>query len=164
MVYTLQQRIVKGEPRAVATANGDKFYMPNKPCPLGHQSLRYTKYGQCLDCLKIYKDKYRTTEKGKAKDREYAKNYEWKGKQNARLNLYGITQNEYDAFVSKQNGKCAICKIPLDMGKRTCIDHCHSSNKVRDILCWSCNVGLGHFKDDPELLSQAAIYCKAIKT
>lgn len=160
MVYTLEQRIIKGEPRAVAKANGQKFYMPSKPCPQGHQSLRYTKYGQCLDCLKISKEKYRATEKGKAKDKEYSKNYEWKGKQNARLNLYGITQEEYEAFLLKQNNKCAICKCELDMGKRTCIDHCHNSKKVRGILCWSCNVGLGHFKDNPNLLKQAAIYCE----
>lgn len=159
MAYTLQQRAAKGEPRALAIINGHETYIPKEPCPKGHQTARYTKYAQCLDCLKIAKEAYRATEKGKAKDKEYAKNYEWKGKQNARLKLYGITQKEYDDFILKQNGKCAICKVSLDMGKRTCIDHCHNSKKVRGILCWSCNVGLGHFKDSPELLKQAAFYC-----
>jgi hypothetical protein len=162
MAYNLEKAAAKGNPRAIAKINGHDKYMPNRPCPKGHQSLRYAKYGQCLDCLKISKEKYRATEKGKAKDKEYSKNYERKGKQNARLNLYGITQEEYDALILKQNSKCAICKIGLDMGKRTCIDHCHNSKKVRGILCWSCNVGLGHFKDNPELLNQAALYCAEI--
>lgn len=160
MVYTLEQRIAKGEPKSIALVKGEKFYMPDKPCPQGHQSLRYTKYGQCLDCLKIAKEAYRNTEKGKAKDREYAKNYEWKGKEKARLRTYGITQQEYDALILKQNGNCAICKLDLDMGKRTCIDHCHETNKVRGILCWTCNVGLGHLKHNPEFLRQAALYCE----
>lgn len=162
MVYTLEQRVAKGEPRALAKVSNEKFYMPDKPCPQGHRTLRYTKYGQCLDCLKIFKEAYRATEKGRNKDKEYSKNYEWKGKQNARLRNYGITQEEYDAFILKQNGKCAICKIGLDMGKRTCIDHCHNSKRVRGILCWSCNVGIGHFKDNPDLLREAALYCSDV--
>jgi len=160
MAYSFGKAVAKGSPRAVAKFLGHAKYMPDKPCPKGHQTLRYAKYGQCLDCLKISKEAYRATEKGKAKDREYAKNYEWKGKQDARLRLYGITQEQYEALILKQNGKCAICEIGLDMGKRTCIDHCHNSKKVRGILCWSCNTAIGHFKDSPAILRRAALYCE----
>lgn len=39
-------------------------------------------------------------------------------------------------------------------------DHCHKTFKVRGKLCNNCNLGLGHFKDDPLLLEFAQIYLK----
>lgn len=40
----------------------------------------------------------------------------------------------------------------------TAIDHDHESGDVRGHLCFHCNVGLGHFKDRPDLLRKAATY------
>jgi hypothetical protein len=56
----------------------------------------------------------------------------------------------------KQEGKCLICK---KTGKLV-VDHCHSTKKVRGLLCNNCNVGLGAFKDNCEFLSDAVIYLK----
>lgn len=54
-------------------------------------------------------------------------------------------------------GKCEICNDPSNL----VIDHCHNSKDVRGILCWSCNVALGHFKDSEERLTSALKYlCK----
>ena len=158
MVYTLEHRIAKGEPRALARANGDKTYI-GVDCPKNHGGLRYTKYGQCIECIKDAKSKYRETDKGKATEAKYQETYGKENRQKLKLNLYKISVAEFNEILFKQNSKCAICKNDLDMGKKTCIDHCHNSKKVRGILCWSCNVGLGHFKDSPELLKQAAVYC-----
>lgn len=38
------------------------------------------------------------------------------------------------------------------------IDHCHKTGKIRGRLCRHCNVGLGHFNDDPHLLFKAVDY------
>jgi hypothetical protein len=38
------------------------------------------------------------------------------------------------------------------------LDHDHLSGKFRGYLCMNCNLGLGKFMDDPEILSQAISY------
>ena len=60
-----------------------------------------------------------------------------------------------------QNEKCGICGCGLDDSAHA--DHDHSSGKIRGLLCFKCNVGLGHFKDDIRLLSAAAEYLERWK-
>lgn len=57
-------------------------------------------------------------------------------------------------------GVCTICG---NNGPNLSIDHDHKSNQVRGLLCMNCNIGIGHFKDDPELLEFARIYLLAAK-
>ena len=73
--------------------------------------------------------------------------------------FYGITQREYEIILEKQDGKCAICLVSSDdYGKRFHVDHCHTTNKVRGLLCSSCNTGVGMFKDNSDILTKAAQY------
>lgn len=51
--------------------------------------------------------------------------------------------------------KCAICNTTTD---KLVVDHCHKTNKVRGVLCNSCNLGLGKFKDSVKLLEAATLY------
>lgn|SRR6185503_1738343 len=68
---------------------------------------------------------------------------------------YNITLEEHTAMWNAQKGKCAICgKNSPRMG----LDHDHATGKAREILCHFCNVGLGFFKDRPELLKRAISY------
>jgi hypothetical protein len=67
-------------------------------------------------------------------------------------------QKVYQAFLySRQNGKCAICKDDLDPN-RMCRDHDHGDGRVRGLLCYACNVGLGMFRDDPARLRNALMH------
>lgn len=54
---------------------------------------------------------------------------------------YHITQIEYDSILKEQGGVCAICKT-LGTSRGLCVDHCHTSGKVRGILCHTCNLKL----------------------
>lgn len=72
-------------------------------------------------------------------------------------NKYGITLEDYKCMFEAQDGVCAICE-ESEEGRLLAVDHCHETNKVRGLLCGSCNRALGLFKDDPILLSRAKEY------
>lgn len=114
------------------------FWKANKG-KLGYQS-------QCKDCQRsyrqskreLYTDLYRT---GNLKRK------------------YNISTEEYDLLLIKQDYKCAICeRITNEDGRRLAVDHDHATDRVRGILCISCNRGIGFLQDDPELLVRASDY------
>lgn len=57
-------------------------------------------------------------------------------------------------MVLKQGGRCAVCGEE----KKLHVDHCHDTGKVRGMLCFACNTGIGKLKDDPDLLLAAHRY------
>lgn len=59
---------------------------------------------------------------------------------------YGIVPEEYDAILQSQGGVCAICKRVNSLG-RLHIDHCHTTGRVRGLLCHNCNKAIGHLKE-----------------
>ena len=79
---------------------------------------------------------------------------------------YGLTIEGYDTILKNQNGCCAICgtskNIRIVSGKEQhthlVVDHCHITGKVRGLLCYTCNVGLGMFRDNTEYLKTAIEY------
>jgi len=73
------------------------------------------------------------------------------------FNKFGITEEDYKLLLEKQDGKCSICKVVLE-NKYPNIDHCHTTGKVRGILCNCCNRGLGYFKDNEDIMYSAIIY------
>lgn len=63
---------------------------------------------------------------------------------------YGISVEEYDAYLATP---CSICGSSSEV-----LDHNHKTNEVRDSLCHSCNRALGLFKDNPERILSAYNY------
>jgi hypothetical protein len=67
---------------------------------------------------------------------------------------YGITAEEADLMLENQGGVCAICRA----APAAHVDHDHSTGRVRALLCFNCNGGLGQFRDDPAVLQAAVFY------
>lgn len=84
------------------------------------------------------------------------------GQKRCRLAKYGLTKDDFNALLEKQNGGCAICGATSGgkrhENERLHVDHCHTTGVVRGLLCTECNTSLGKFKDSPELLRKAAMY------
>jgi hypothetical protein len=84
---------------------------------------------------------------------------------------YGLTPEAYAEMLQAQNGLCAICALPqAECVSSFHIDHVHlpgevrkisrTKGKIRGLLCNECNLGLGKFKDNPEVLEKAAYYLR----
>ncbi len=80
------------------------------------------------------------------------------------------TVDDYYKMHDLQDGKCAICKEVETRQSRTAgkicalaIDHNHTTGAIRELLCHSCNTGIGKFKDNIDLLEKAILYLKKHK-
>ena len=75
---------------------------------------------------------------------------------------YDISLEEYDQMVELQGGKCALCPATTPGGKHDnenwFVDHDHVTGKVRELLCFDCNIVLGIIKDSPEHLGRMITY------
>ena len=72
---------------------------------------------------------------------------------------YGISLQDYNDMFATQEGCCSICgRHQVEFKKSLHVDHCHDTGKVRELLCQSCNTGIGSLQDDPELLRVAIEY------
>lgn len=97
------------------------------------------------------------------KKRYYELNKEQKRRSDLR-NKFKMTLEEYNIILESQNFVCAICHQPETAKgnngniKPLAVDHCHSTGKIRGLLCMFCNTGLGKFKDDVVSLQSAVDY------
>lgn len=69
---------------------------------------------------------------------------------------WGISKSEVERFIeAKASEECIICGLPAQA-----VDHDHITKRIRGSLCHRCNMGLGQFRDNPELLELAAMYLR----
>lgn len=76
------------------------------------------------------------------------------------IRKYGVDLATYRRMLVAQDGRCAICGAPEKEQHHEVfhVDHCHTTGRVRGLLCRGCNHVLGHLKDDPDLLRRAIGY------
>ena len=71
--------------------------------------------------------------------------------------LYNITLEQWNEMFKAQDGLCAIRR---EKSARH-VDHCHSTNKVRGLLCGTCNTGIGHLRESKAIMLSAISYLEA---
>jgi len=120
-------------------------------------------------------------DRGCARGRRYTckqcSNAKWRGKVDPGARgrylkkKYGITLDDYQKLIFKQNGVCAICQEPGEPRKgghraKDCtplyIDHSHVDGSVRGLLCHKCNVAIGLLRDDPSRIDRASAYVRGM--
>lgn len=73
--------------------------------------------------------------------------------------FYGLSSEDYANLLLAQGGQCAICHADQPGGRHGWnVDHDHKTGRVRGLLCRACNMSLGGFKDDVEILLSAVRY------
>lgn len=169
-------KIEKACSRCGTTKKIEEFYK-HKTCLDGHR-------GACKKCMNKEKNNWKKTPKGieytrkfkkiwnkteegrKCKKRSFEKWRKTAHGQNMERNYnlkkaYNITLEDYDQMLESQNGACKICG-KVDPGrissKRLAVDHDHTTGKVRGILCFRCNMGLGCFNDNIEIIKKVINY------
>lgn len=118
---------------------------------------------RCKECAAELHAKWRKDNLGHSAEymREWRANNLERSKEIDRKKTYGVPYGWYAEQLAAQNGKCAICDTEEPGGRGTFhIDHCHDSQKVRALLCQTCNLGLGHMKHDVRILEAAIQYLR----
>ena len=127
-----------------------------KPLEAFHKDAR-SKTGRTSKCASCRTERQKAVqEKQKLEKPEHYRR--WR-KSNNYSSKYGLTLEEVEAKLRLQHSICPICECSLDLNSWA-VDHCHTTGKVRDILCSSCNKGLGFFYESPEALQNAISYLK----
>jgi hypothetical protein len=74
---------------------------------------------------------------------------------------FNLSYEDFLSLKEKQNNLCAICNNPEHVSNRDlAVDHCHTTGKIRGLLCTNCNKLLGHAKDNIDVLYSAIEYLK----
>lgn len=72
---------------------------------------------------------------------------------------FGITLEEYNIIFNNQEGCCAGCKKHQSkLKQKLSVDHCHTTGKIRGLLCKLCNLALGNISDDIKTLQNLIGY------
>lgn len=120
----------------------------------------------CLDCTEKVKASrrkqhadYERARRAKDPIRQYKIKADWDLR-----TKYGIDYDTYLEMEESQGKACAICgdKDPNGRGvlRKFAVDHCHTTGKVRGLLCAYCNTALGLFKENTDVMMLAIEYLK----
>jgi hypothetical protein len=75
--------------------------------------------------------------------------------------VFGITLGEFRVLSESQNDLCAICnKKEIIPNRSLCVDHDHTTGKIRGLLCYKCNVMIGMSNESIQIMENALTYLK----
>jgi hypothetical protein len=121
-----------------AHQSGYLHYDSIDPCPHGHYK-KFVTTNNCVECSKLAMQ-------------SRAKNAKW----SRVFKLYGLLQQDVELMLKNQKCQCAICCNDISNGYH--IDHCHSTGKVRGLLCQKCNQAIGLLRESELLCLKASQY------
>lgn len=144
-----QRWLHHGDPQTVKTVGG-----PDDPCSKCGLNNRRKEHSWCQLCLNEAARIKNASERG------------------PRWRRYKLTRSDVEKMKFSQSNSCPICGDSFDVVDDH-VDHdnrCCGKEKtrnsgtcgkcVRELLCGSCNQGLGNFKDSPERLENAIKYLR----
>jgi len=126
-----------------------------------HPSGKVKMRGDCKACAKRDTSEWRKNKR--AHYNEYMSKYRVQNPDKIREHeikkLYGISGDDLRQMTASQDNKCKICRRPPSGKRPLAIDHCHSTGRVRGLLCYRCNLGVA-FLEAPGILPIALKYLK----
>ncbi len=137
--------------------NAKKLRRLNEAKPFGPGNWEWAKTPTREETI-AYSRAYHSANPDRARDSHFRKKY-------------GIGIADYEAMYAAQDGACAICggeesrfvRRNRQERRMLCVDHDHETGAVRGLLCGDCNVALGAFDDDLQLLALAVLYLREHK-
>tara|TARA_B110000977_G_scaffold15929_1_gene19447 strand:+ start:156 stop:485 length:330 start_codon:yes stop_codon:yes gene_type:complete len=93
--------------------------------------------------------------------KQYKKEYDLKNKDKIKQSWrkyslrvrYNITTEQYDTILKQQNNCCDVCGEHESKFKNSlCVDHNHSTGKIRGLLCNNCNSAFGKLKENTNIM------------
>lgn len=128
------------------------------PCSQGHTAARFVrgngKHTECRTCKNEKQEIRRKQKRAKGDSKYYRQSRDGLLKWH-----YNISIEDYEEMLEEQDNRCAICKRDKnEFIRMLAVDHCHTTGKIRGLLCTNCNAGLGMFRDNRTSLVMAIRY------
>ena len=144
----------------------------SKICIECKKKPKYGANARCKECHNKRRNATRDKERVNKRQKEWlARNY-MNRRRYVYKTRYKLTEQQYDNMLKEQDFKCAICLTPQsDLNARLSVDHDHGccpgvsscGECIRGLLCRSCNLSLGGFKDNEVILTAAVNYLRYYK-
>lgn len=130
-----------------------------------HKNFKDGYRTQCKDCSRKYdKERYEALKETGAK---YIKNKRESGRSYNLKRKFGITLEQYDELLEKQNHCCAICqRHESEFKKKFAVDHAHTESDhipagmIRGLLCYICNSRIVGDRTNPDIFQRTAEYLR----
>jgi len=145
---------------------GDRLASWCKSCVKEDRRIyRCNNVGLILKRRRIYREKNKKEIDRRSYEwrKGYFKKFPYKPYEYRIKSEYGISPEEFYGFIISQENKCFTCgKYFNHDGKKTNfgIDHCHSTGRVRGLLCFHCNSAIGMVRENLTTLENMIRYLK----
>jgi hypothetical protein len=143
-----------------------------KYCKRGHPKTKENQvidkngvFKNCRQCARLKANEWHRANRMRSNEssrQTYIKNREKRLVQSRDRVLkvkYGLSREQYEGLFVLQNNKCANLGCLADISIASShVDHCHTTGKLRGILCKNCNWALGLLKDKTQAIKGLGQY------